>query len=128
MSGGANATLRLAAASAGPLLILVSLVISLNGDTASAALGGLIATLAFFLNVIVFGVDGAKRAAPPIALRAVTALGALLVLTFVGADYVGADAPRAVLNWGVWCVVAGSSSLALAAIAARTHALSDETW
>ena len=128
MSGGANATLRLAAASAGPLLIVMSLVMSLVGDAASAALGGLIATLAFFLHVIVFGVDGANRAAPPIALRAATALGVLLVLAFMGADYLGSDAPRAVLNWGVWCVVAGSSSLALAAIAARTHTLSDETW
>jgi multicomponent Na+:H+ antiporter subunit B len=111
-----------------PLILLFAAVLLLT-KTAGAGVGfcaGLAFALALLLHALVFGLEAARAALPPMLTRLVVAAGA--VATFVGVALPGLPFASQLAEAGLFAVTAAGSGLLFLVLIGRAPTMRDEEW
>lgn len=128
MKASANVVLGAAARFYTPLITLFAAIL-LIGRAAGTGVGfisGLAFTMALAVHALVFGLDAARAALPPIATRLILAVG--LVAAFLGVALPRwAFAPQ-LTEAGLFAVTAAGCGLLLLVLIGRAPTMRDEEW
>ena len=126
-----------------PLIALFALYVQFHGDFGPGGgfQAGVIMAAAVILYALVYGLQEAKRAVPPIVVRLGASLGALLfagvgvATLFLGGDYLdydvlpgGQHAGIILVELGVLLTVASVMVIIFYAFSGRARDISDEEW